>query len=129
MTPVWKEEKDQEREELETEVRGHNASMTVSIFWSLSMVPYSSYSIFPFFPMWLVQMPKIKPLPKATGVAAELYSSLVATFPPPSPLMKLHEHSQQGCERCRPHLALIANAIQVLPGLRKQRKLTMELVK
>lgn len=29
MTPVWKEEKDQEREELETEVRGHNASMTV----------------------------------------------------------------------------------------------------
>lgn len=32
MTPVWKEEKDQEREELETEVRGHNASMTASIF-------------------------------------------------------------------------------------------------
>lgn len=42
MTPEWKEEKDQEKEELETEVRGHNASMTVSIFWSLSMVPYSS---------------------------------------------------------------------------------------
>lgn len=79
--------------------------------------------------MWLVQMPKIKPLPKETGVAAELYSSLAATFPPPNPLMKLHENSQQGCERCRPHLALTANPIQVLPGLRKQRKLTMELVK
>ena len=38
-------------------------------------------------------MPEIKPLPKETGVAAELYSSLVATFPPPNPLMKLHENS------------------------------------
>lgn len=36
-------------------------------------------------------MPKIKPLPKEPGVAAELYSSLSATCPPPKPLMKLPE--------------------------------------
>lgn len=114
---------------METEVRGRNASVTVGIFWSLRCGPLRHS--FPPLPVRLVQMPKVKPLPKEPGVAAELYSSLAATCPPPKPLMKLHEResSQQGCESCRPHPALTANATQVLPGLRKQRKVTTELVK
>lgn len=68
------------------EVKGRNASVTVGIFWSLRYGPLQHS-----FPLCLVvQMPKIKPLPKVTRIAAEL-SSLSVTCPPPKPLMKLHE--------------------------------------
>lgn len=74
---------------METEVKGYNASVTVGIFWSLRCGPLRHS--FPPLPVRLVQMPKIKPLPKEPAVAAKLYSSLAATCPPPKPLMKLHE--------------------------------------
>lgn len=71
--------------------RGHNASITVGLFWSPGMVHYHKSP----FPTCPVQMSKIESLPKekgAQGVAAGLPSSLAPTCPPPDPSMKLHKN-------------------------------------